>query len=121
MNYVRVIQEAYEKGNVEIIMEKARIRMEEGHRANPEKDIKFTRERFIRNLKRNSELPGWKIVPLSSLLPDFRVVADGKMVETIARDWKPLVRTKPIPEYNNDVFDYRMFLSKINGEWQMVR
>ena len=121
MNYVKVIQEAYGKGDGELIIKKSKIELDETHRAYPARNRANSERLFIRDMQENSILPGWKIEPLNSILPDLRVVANGKMIEAIARDWKPLVRTKPIPEYNNDVFDYQMFLSKINGEWQIVR
>lgn len=121
MQYVRIIHGAYGRGDGALIANKAKIVFDEGQRANKYKDMAFSRQRFIDSLKTHSQLKGWKMVPLEQLIPDLRVVANGKMIEAVARDWKPLVRTQPVPEYNNDVWDYRMFLSRIGGEWVMVR
>ncbi len=62
----------------------------------------------------------WDMQPLESLPPDLRLCAAGHMVELIAMDWKPLLRS--VPEQISDaVYYFDMLIGKTEGAWVIVR
>jgi hypothetical protein len=62
-----------------------------------------------------SQHPKFKPGSLDPAEYDLRLIADGQMIEAIAKDWLPIVRMA------NDDFCYRMLLGRVDGEWQLMR
>lgn len=63
--------------------------------------------------------PNWVFDPLDEGSFDLRLVADGRMVECIGKDWEPIVRQAPDADGNVGAWD--VMLAKIDGAWQIVR
>jgi hypothetical protein len=63
--------------------------------------------------------PGFTVAPLMPSDFDFRLCAEGRMVELIAKDWQPILRAGPDRQGCYSYYD--MFVSRIDGAWQIVR
>jgi len=59
-----------------------------------------------------------EFIPLQKNMFDFRLCANNRMVQIIDKNWEPSIRSKKVG--NMDV-QYNIFLSRINGEWIIVR
>jgi len=62
----------------------------------------------------------WGMEPLDNIEPDLRLCAEGRMVELIATDWQAVLRSKP-DEESGAVYYFKMMISKVGGEWQIIR
>ena len=62
----------------------------------------------------------WGMQPLDGIEPDLRLCAEGKMGELIAKDWQPVLRSIP-EEESEAVYYFAMMVSKVDGEWQVIR
>jgi len=49
----------------------------------------------------------------------FRLVAGGKMIECLGKDWQPIIRGVPDPEEGR--FMYPMMIGKLKGDWLIMR
>ncbi|WP_020586520.1 hypothetical protein [Desulfobacter curvatus] len=119
IDFIKVIYDAYEAGKPEIINKLASIRLNEGYRAYPERDRSTMGRRFAVNLKKRAAMKEWTMLPFNPDLFDLRLCAGGRMVECIRKDWQPIVAATL--EDKNVVYSYAMFLSRINGQWVIVR
>jgi hypothetical protein len=63
--------------------------------------------------------PGWAMVPLDQVEPDLRLCGRDRMVQLIAKDWRPILRQQPDEKGRGVTFS--MMVSKIDNEWQIVR
>ena len=70
---------------------------------------------FEEQIAMYSERPRWKPGSLSRDDHDLRLVADERMIEATAKDWRPIVRMQ------GGAFAYRVMLGHIGGEWQILR
>jgi hypothetical protein len=116
---IRTVREALAKGDPDPIVELSRISYEEGARAYPATTSAWLEGRFRKFLARAAQKPGWCIDPVDPSDWDLRLVADGRLVECLARDWRPIVRTKPLPD--DEPYEFPMLLGRIDGKWRIVR
>jgi hypothetical protein len=61
----------------------------------------------------------WGLEPLKPEEFDLRTVADGRMIECIAKDWRPILREKPAKD--GSLSHYHMTVARIAGELRIVR
>ncbi|MBI3776140.1 MAG: hypothetical protein HY273_11420 [Gammaproteobacteria bacterium] len=117
--YVEKFYAAFSASNGQEILNLARVRLQELDKAYPGTDPAQENARFLRNVEKRKHNAHWKVPPLRPALFDFRVCANGRMVEIINSDWKPTIRG--LFEDRDFEYTYQMFLSKIKGQWVMVR
>lgn len=63
--------------------------------------------------------PDWSIEDLDPAEYDLRLCAGGRLVECIAKDWEPIVRTRFDPTRPRTRF--AMLLGRLRGEWLQLR
>ncbi len=61
----------------------------------------------------------WKFPPIPRDLWDLRLVAGGRMIECVGKDWDPLVRSITDEEANS--FSMPMFVGRTAGRWAVLR
>lgn len=118
-SYVDKFYAAFSTSNGQEILNLARVRLQELDKAYPGTDPAKENARFLRNVEKRKQNAHWKVTPLRPTQFDFRVCANGRMVEIINSDWKPTIRG--VFEDRDFEYTYQMFLSKIKGQWVMVR
>jgi len=115
IEFIQMIQDNYSKCNPEEIVKFAKFKHEEAVRSYPAYgDIDFN-EMFIEQLKEMSQHPQWKPDDLPREEYDLRLVADGRMIETISKEWRPIIRM------SDGNFGYPMMIGRIDGKWQILR
>ena len=117
--YVEKFYAAFLASKGQELLDFAKVVLEEGDRAYPGKNPAEENAMFLKDVEERKRDKHWKVTPLRPALYDFRVCANGRMVEIINSDWKPTIRG--IFENSGDEYSYNMFLSKIKGQWVMVR
>lgn len=118
-NYAANFFAAFSASNGQEMLNFAHLRLEEGSKAYPGKVLAEDNSLFLRDVEERKKNTHWKVTPLQPALFDFRVCANGRMVEMVNSDWKPPFRGTF--EGSDEEYSYRMFLSKIKGQWKMVR
>ena len=113
--FIRGIAEAYTKANPDPIIEHARFKHQETLAAYPIYAGEDFDAMFREQLQMGAEHPNWKPYELPRDQYDLRLVAGGRMIEAVAKDWRPIVRME------NGDFGYHMYIGKIDGEWQILR
>lgn len=119
-SYVEKFYAAFSASNGQEILNFARIRIDEGNKSHPGRNPTHENNLFLRDFDELKQNPHWQVTPLHPPLFDFRLCANGRMVEIINSDWKPTIRGT-FDDKSEEDYEYRMFLSKIKGEWVMVR
>lgn len=64
--------------------------------------------------------PGWAMEPLDRDQFDLRVVGPGgRLVECVAKDWEPIVRSRL--DTDGEQFLFPMLLARLDGRWVVAR
>lgn len=108
------IQKCYAKGEAGPIVALAKIKHAETERAFPAYEPGMLEAMFEDQLATYTDHPKWKPGSLSRDSYDLRLVADGRMIEAIAKDWRPIVRMQ------GGAFAYRVMLGRIKGKWHIL-
>jgi len=112
------LRESLAAANPGPFLELGRTRMKESARA-----FGFSvaeKERLIRtNTRQESSHAGWGLQPLNEARFDLRLCAEDRMVEAVAKDWEAILRENP--DAGGRSAYYTMMLSRIGGEWAIVR
>ena len=82
------------------------------------KDIKECMKQVESGFKLNLSLQDWALAPLDTENYDFRLCANGKIIHCVSRDWKPIIREKPLEDKSQSFYD--IFVSLIKRQWQVV-
>lgn len=118
--YVEKFYAAFAASRGQEMLDFAKVRLEESDRSYPGKNPAKENALFLSDVEERKQNKHWKVTPLRPALFDFRLVAQGRMVEIINSDWKsPFHGT--FDDDSDEPYTYRMFLSKIKGQWVMVR
>ena len=118
--YVEKFYAAFAASRGQEMLDFAKIRLEESDRFYPGKNPAKENALFLNDVEERKQNKHWKVTPLRPALFDFRLVAQGRMVEIVNSDWKsPFHGT--FDDDSDEPYTYRMFLSKIKGQWVMVR
>ena len=72
-------------------------------------------ERFRKGFAALPGDPPWKVAPLDAANVDLRLCAEGRLVEVIDRQFRPLLRAESVP------YPYPMFIGLLDGRMQMLR
>jgi hypothetical protein len=113
--FIGTIKVAYEKCDPEPIIACAKIKHSEAERAYPAYEKGFFEPMIREKLTGMKDAPEWKPRNLPLDQYDLRLVAGGRMIEAIAKDWRPIIRM------DNDDYCFRMMFGRINGQWQIMR
>jgi len=113
--FIRGIAEAYTNAKPDSILERTKFKHQETIVAYPIYAGEDFDEMFREQLQMGAEHPNWKPYELPRDQYDLRLVADGRMIQAVAKDWRPIVRME------NGDFGYHMYIGKIDGEWQILR
>lgn len=112
------IRQALEDGDADPILAASRQRSEEVARVYAISE----RERadMLRQLLAiQRDKPEWLFETPEDDSYDFRLVADGRMIECLGPDWRPIVRQ--VPPSDDDRFLYPMLLGRAKGKWFIMR
>ncbi len=63
--------------------------------------------------------PEWGMEPLEGIDADYRLCGRSRLVELVAADWNAILRQTPNEEGGAAYFT--MLISRLDGEWQIVR
>ncbi|CAA0123007.1 Uncharacterised protein [BD1-7 clade bacterium] len=110
------IHQAFENGNSQIICEYFKPQLSEAGRTLPEYGEENFREDLAFDIEDNRGKDDW-VVPLNTNEHDFRLCADGKLIEIIDRNWEPTIRTKA--DADGNVYPLPIFLGQNEGQWQV--
>jgi len=91
-SYIEKFHAAFSTSNRQEILNLARVRLQEIDKAYPGTDPLQENARFLRNVEKRKQNAHWKVTPQRHTQFDFRVCANGRMVEIINADWKPTIR-----------------------------
>lgn len=75
--------------------------------------------RVVQLLEVAMRSPGWALAPLTDDLFDFRLCARGRLIECVARDWDPVVRS--LPDADGESIEFPMWLGRADGELRILR
>jgi hypothetical protein len=114
-DFISKIADAYTNAKPDPIIELAGFKHQEATVAYPIYAGEDFGEMFKEQMQMGSEHPNWKPYELPRDQYDLRLVADGRMIEAVAKDWRPIVRME------NGDFGFNMYIGKVNGEWQILR
>jgi hypothetical protein len=114
-DFITRIAKAYTSGKPDPIIEAAKYKHEEAVRAYPVYPEGSFDAMFKEQLATMSQQPNWKPYELPHDQYDLRLVADGRMIEAIAKDWRPIIRVE------NGDYGYHLYLGKVDGQWQILR
>jgi hypothetical protein len=109
------VAQAYDQGDPDPIAALARLKHEEMQRAFPVYYPGAFEGMFKEEIRTFSQHEDWQPAPLSRDQYDLRLVADGRLVQAIAKDWLPAVRMA------GNKFGYHFMLGRIDGTWHILR
>lgn len=118
VEFLETLGAAIQAGDPDPFLAVSAIRIDEISRAY-ETDPAERRAMIDRGIFVDAGAPGFKVAPLDPKAFDFRLCANGKMVECIGTDWQPILRAGP--DRQGDYSFYDMFVARIGGEWRIVR
>ncbi len=112
------VRASLKTGDPEVLLRLAQSKFTNAAHAFPARPFNTLVDQFRRVVARDSTVKGWAFPKLDRDQFDFRLVADGRMLECINRDWRPTLRTVALsdgyPKY------YQMLLCNIKGRWQVA-
>ena len=112
------LRETLEAGDPEPFIKLSAVRLTEVARAY-EKSPSETASVIRYGLPKDAAQSWWGMEPIDTKQFDLRLCAGDRMVECIAKDWEPILREAEDDEGGRGY--YNMMLSKIGGEWFIVR
>jgi len=114
---VMYIHRAFEDGDGKRIAEMARHYLEDIGRAIPAYGTKRFTMDMIMDINGNAGRKGWTM-PIDCEEMDFRLCADGRLVQIIDRNWHPTIRT--IPQPDGEIYPFPVLIGRIDGELQIL-
>lgn len=118
VDYIKAIGVALNDGDPEPYIKESAIRLSEIARAY-EKAPTDTTAVIRHGVKLDSNQAWWGIEPLDPKQLDFRLVADGRMIDCVNKDWEASLRELEDDEGGRGY--YNMMISRIGEKWQIVR
>ncbi|TFH64853.1 MAG: hypothetical protein E4G91_04505 [Candidatus Zixiibacteriota bacterium] len=113
--FISEINAAYTGGKPDPIIKVAKFKHSEAGRAYPEYgDVVFD-DMFREQMEMTSKEPNWKPYALPRNEYDLRLVANGRLIEAVAKDWRPILRME------DGDYAFPMHIGKVKGEWQILR
>lgn len=106
------------KGDPSFFIERSMPRVKETLSSYFSNDIDGWIESFVSDVKELESQNLKVILNLESL--DLRLVAGGKLIDCISKDWLPALRTEPKEDGESDIY-YNLMISKINNSFWIIR
>lgn len=113
--FINKMRKAYEAADPEPFITNGKIKNADAGRTYPDYADGFFENMVREMLGEMKGDPEWKPSTLSADDYDLRLVAGGRMIEAIAKDWMPILRM------TDDNFRLRMLIGRVDGEWQIMR
>jgi hypothetical protein len=113
--FIKLIQKNYSDCNAEEIAKVAGFKHAETMVAYPAYGSFDLEAMFIDELKQMADHPQWKPDDLPVDQYDLRLIADGRLIEAIGKDWRPIVRMA------EGDFGFPLIIGRVDGEWQILR
>ena len=106
LEHIRV---SLQVGDASVLGQLARSKFESGARAFPTRTLPEIVRQFVSVMERNAKTPGWSMQPLEPSAFSFRLVANGRLIECLNKDWKPTLRSVPVEGSHHPMY-FPMFL-----------
>ena len=116
---VEALHAAMSKGESERAFQLSRIRFEEAYRAYPASNPSDMGRDFRLAISKRFKEGTWELRPLDPKDYNFRLVARGKMIQCIYKDWKPVIQAKPVGQYREYLLP--VFISRLEKTFRIVR
>lgn len=116
--FLKSLATALGRGDPEPYLQAARVVFEESARAYG-KSAEVEMHGFRTDLKEASTHPTWALEPVDPERFDLRLVAGGRLVECLTKDWKPILRQRERSDGTSD-WEWPMKLGNLNGQWKML-
>jgi hypothetical protein len=113
---VESIRDYFFKGDAAAINKMAKHHYKELYQAYPAWPKGMMEEGMTESLKRNARRSSWKPAKLTREDFELRLVAGGRLLEVIDKEWQPIIR-----EEEEGGVDYRVMIGRIEGEWHILR
>jgi hypothetical protein len=105
-------------GDPEPLFRLATLKFRDAATAFPARPLAALAEQFRAVVARDASSANWSFPPLDRQNFDFRLAAEGRLIECVNRDWRPTLRSAPLadsyPKY------YAMLLCRLQGRWQIA-
>lgn len=118
VSLVSGIHKAFSEGRGLPIAEISSTYLREEARAVPGVTFEEMRGDMLRDIAGNAGRVNW-VAALDPEQFDFRICANGRLVECIDKQWQPLIHT--LPQANGEMYPFPMFLGKVGGGFQILR
>jgi hypothetical protein len=112
---IEQVAQAWERGDAAPISALAQLKHAEMERAMPAYPPGSFDEVFREEITTFSQHEDWQPPAPTRDLYDLRLVAGGRMVQAIAKDWRPAVRLA------GGKFGYHFMIGRIDGTWHILR
>ncbi|MFH1897407.1 MAG: hypothetical protein ABH886_04100 [Candidatus Desantisbacteria bacterium] len=119
LDVVKIVHEDVKRGSSNQILQLAKNMHMDTCRAYPLRKLSQIEQRVSKSLIKKAQQKDWAVDPLNPSMFDFRVCANGHMVEIINKDWNDTIMGHL--KDSGDDYPFSMFLSRINGVWHIVR
>jgi hypothetical protein len=113
--FIEKIKASFEQGKFNDIVAVGQAKFDEAERSYPIYEKGMMAAMFAEEMGQMTQHPKWKPGEMSRDEYDLRLVAGGRMIDPVAKDWRPIVRMA------EDQFAYFMMIGRIDGEWQILR
>ncbi len=118
VDFLKILGVALSDGDPEPFIKSSAIRLTETAKAY-EKSPTDTTAVIRHGVRQDSGQKWWGIEPFDPKKLDFRLCADGRMVDCVNKDWEASLRELEDDEGGRGY--YNMLVSKIGDQWQIVR
>lgn len=114
------LRQAWQAGDTATFLSYFKTRVEEVAQAAGQAPAEALAAKAKRLAAKASD-PNWRTFPITPELADFRLVANGRLVQCIGKDWDPLLRATTHPTSPEPTSFHNAMLAKHQGTWQALR
>lgn len=115
---LEAIGAAFQKGSAEALWALGEVKNREAMRAYPAADEAFVRGLLDESLARYAELAD-RVFPMDAAERDFRLVAGGRIIDCLDRDWYPSLRL--VSPGSGNAVPFSAMLARVEGRLRLVR
>ena len=112
------LHHAFEAGVPELILEIIRPCLEDEVKTLPGESVDGLLSRIANDIRGNAGRRDF-VRPFEPEQVDFRLLADGRLVDLVYRDWGPILDTLPQPD--GEIYPLQIRLGKVGGRFQIIR
>ena len=111
------IHHAFEAGDGEGVANMARYYLEDMGRAIPAYGADRFKRDMVADINGNAGRKDW-IRPIDWDEVDFRLCAEGCLVQILDKDWQPTIRATPQPD--GEIYPFPIFLGRLDGRFEIL-